>query len=156
MRLVAESDAKTLEKDPKAEVPTFYVEKCKNNSIPKHFFADENKDKKKIKINGQEVTVARNVERSQYVAFCTGDEETKECFYIRDHKFLDHAKSYVTYVKPKPEPKPKKEKAPKAEAAEGGEAKGNGKKGKSSAASEKAKNDAKAATAGAEGDTGAA
>ena len=151
MRLISEGDAAKLAKDPKAEgVKTFYVEKCKGNSIPKHFMAEENKDKKTIKIDGVETTVARNKERSEYCAFCTGTADSAQCFYVRDHEFLDHAKSYVTYVKPVKEKPPKKEKAPKAEKpakADKAAAKG----GKSSSATEKAARDASA-----DGDTGAA
>ena len=146
MRLISKQDAAAIAKDPKAEVKTFYVEKCKGNTIPKHFMAEENKDKKQIVVNGITTTVARNKERSEYCAFCVGTAEEPQCFYVRDHSFLDHAKEYVTFVKPekpKPEPKPKKEKAEKPEKA--------AKSGKSSAASEKA-----AREAAAEGDTGAA
>lgn len=181
MRLVSKADAAALAKDPKAEVTTFYVEKCKNNSIPKHFMADENKDKKTLTINGVKVTVARNKERSEYTAFCTGDGETKECFYVRNHAFLDHATEFVTYDKPKPVKKTQEEKdAEKAEkkrlrdekkvadkkerddkkAADKAEKEKNkpakAKKpatGKSSAASEKAKREGATAP---DGDTGAA
>lgn len=156
MRLISPKDAAALLKDPKAEVTTFYVEKCKGNSIPKHFMADENKDKKQITIDGKVTTVARNKERSEYCAFCTGEQ----CYYVRNHAFIDHSKEYVTYIKPekpKPEPKPKKEKAEKPAKAEKAT-----KNGKSSAASEKAARDADAAETGdpaeadPDSDTGAA
>lgn len=144
MRLISPSDAAKVAKDPKAEVKTFYVEKCKGNTIPKHFMAEDNKDKKVLKINGQDVTVARNKERSEYCAFCTGTGDKAECFYVRDHAFLDNSKEYVTYVKPVKEKPPKKEKAPKADKP----AKGADKGAKSSAASEKAARE--------QGDTGGA
>ena len=171
MRLISVKDAAAIEKDPKAEVTTFYVEKCKGNTIPKHFMAEENKDKKVLKINGADVTVARNKERSEYCAFCTGDGETAECFYVRNHAFLDHSKEYVTFVKPAKPVKPKKteeekaaEKQKKADekAAAKAEKDANkpakaAKSGKSSAASEKAARDAAAGQADApDGDTGAA
>jgi hypothetical protein len=158
MRLISKQDADKLAKDPKAEVTTFYVEKCKGNTIPKHFMAEDNKDKKMLNINGQDVTVARNKERSEYCAFCTGTGDTQQCFYVRNHAFLDHSKTYVTYVRPeKPKPEPKAKKTPEekaaAKAAKSGD-KGTATAGKtkSSAASEKA---AREAAAGA-GDTGAA
>jgi hypothetical protein len=150
MRLISKDDAAKIKQDPKAEVKTFYVEKCKGNTIPKHFMAEDNKDKKVLTINGDKVTVARNKERSEYCAFCTGTAEAQQCFYVRDHTFIDHATNYVTFekpVKPKPEPKPKKEKAEKAEGKGAGKA-----SGKSSAATEKAARDAAAEG----GDTGAA
>lgn len=152
MRLISPQEQAKILKDPKAEVTTFYVEKCKNSVIPKHFLAEDNKDKKQIKINGVVITVGRNKERSEYCAFCTGNEETKQCFYVRNHAFLDHAKEYVTFerpVKPKPEPKPKKEKATKAEGAKDETKPADGKAaktGKSSAASEKAAREAAADT----------
>lgn len=129
-RLVSKEDAAKLAADPKAEVRTFYVEKAKGNNVPKHFFAEENKDRKTLNINGAPVEVARNKERSEYVAFYTGEGEAKQAFYVRDHAFLDSATDYVTYEKPKPEPKPKKEKAAKAEGAADAPEGTNFKKGK--------------------------
>lgn len=156
MRLISKTDADKLAKDPKAEIKTFYVEKCKGNTIPKHFMAEENKDKKVINIDGKDITVARNKERSEYCAFCTGTAETQQCFYVRDHSFLDNSKVYVTYVKPvkeKPAPKPKKTPEEKAAAKAEKKPASNGKgTGKSSAETEKAARNAAAAA----GETGAA
>ena len=155
MRLVSKSDAAKLAADPKAEgVKTFYVEKAKGNTIPKHFTSEENKDQKEMIINGAKVMVSRNKERSEYVAFKTGEGETAQAYYIRDHSFLEAGPEFVTYEKPKAPPKPPKEKKAKAEKAEG-EATGKAAKG---AAKEKAEREARnAAAAGdAGGDTGAA
>lgn len=157
MRLVSKEDAAKLAADPKAEVKTYYVEKAKGNSIPKHFMAEENKDKKDLVIDGNTVTVARNKERSEYVAFvlpATGDQTEPQAYYVRDHGFLEAASEFVTYVKPKAEPKPKKEKAAKAEgeaAPEGTNFKGGKKGGKGKAAAASAEGEAST-----DGDTGAA
>jgi hypothetical protein len=119
MRLVSKDDAAKLAADPKAEgIKTYYVEKAKGNSIPKHFMAEENPDKKEIEIAGSKVVVGRNKERSEYVAFvlpAKAEGEEPQAYYVRDHSFLDNSTEYVEYVKPKAEPKPKKEKAAKAE-----------------------------------------
>src|SRR5436305_7787719 len=109
MRLISPADQEKFNANPKAEgIKTFYVEKAKGNSIPKHFFAEENKDRKTINIDGKPVEVARNKERSEYCAFYTGQGDLRQAFYVRDHNFLDNT-DLVTFVKPKAEPKPKKE-----------------------------------------------
>ena len=152
MRLVSKADAEKLKADPKAEVRTFYVEKAKGNTIPKHFFAEDNKDRKTLTINGAQIEVARNKERSEYTAFATGEGDAKQSFYVRDHAFLDHATEYVTYEKPKPEPKPKKEKAAKADGAadapEGTNFKGAKGKSKGKAATAEAGGEAEASDTG--------
>jgi len=75
----------------------FNVEKVKNNSIPKHFFAAQ---KKNIKINGEKVEVMMNPERTQYVAFQIGDQ----AYYVRNHNFFTEGSEYNEVVKPtKPE-----------------------------------------------------
>lgn len=74
----------------------FNVEKVKNNSIPLHFFLS--KDVKVMLIDGEKVTVMRNTERTQYVAFKIGEQ----CYYVRDHKFLE-VKECETFIKPKVE-----------------------------------------------------
>ncbi len=135
-RLVAKEDAAKLAADPKAEVRTFYVEKAKGNTVPKHFMAEDNPDKKEVTINGEKVMIGRNKERSEYVAFQTGTGDAQQSYYVRDHAFMDSGNEFVTYERPKPEPKPKKEKVAKAAKTEGAEASVDGanfKKGKGSA-----------------------
>lgn len=126
MRLITKSDAKGLPKtlgakDEFAEPKTFYVEKAKGNSVPSHFTKEENKDNKKITVNGEKTTLYRSKERSEYVAFTLGEGDAKQAYYVRDHSMLDSEDTnFVTYEKPvreKPvrEPKEKKEKAAKPE-----------------------------------------
>jgi len=74
----------------------FNVEKVKNNSIPLHFFLS--KDVKVMLINGEKITVMRNADRTQYVAFQIGEQ----AYYVRDHKFLEVDKC-ESYSKPKVE-----------------------------------------------------
>lgn len=112
MRLVAKTDADkvpaTVKQGEKVDVKTYYVEKAKGNVLPKHFLSEENKDKTNIVINGENVSVMRNVARSEYCGFQLGDQ----CYYVRDHSFVENPE-YVTFAKPAKEAAPKKEKPAK-------------------------------------------
>lgn len=99
--------------DPKV----YNVEKVKLNKLPRHF-NDEDRENKTMLINGKEVKVMINRERTQYVAFSIA-EPTKDNpkfvqhYYVRDHSFFDNDK-VKTYTKPvavKPETKVEETKA---------------------------------------------
>lgn len=84
----------------------YNVEKVKLNKLPRHF-NDEDRENKMMSIDGRQIKVMINRDRTQYVAFSivrpTKDNPNfVQHYYVRDHRFFSED-DVVTYIKPKAE-----------------------------------------------------
>lgn len=96
----------------------YNVEKVKSNKAPRHFF-DAERENKVMKINGKDIKVMINRDRTQYVLFQMVEPKPDnpnfiQSYYVRDHKFFD-SNEVKTYVKPSQDPNEKQTETKAAE-----------------------------------------